>query len=106
MTVPLPVRYLVVEWTTSVAPISIGRTRYGVAVVLSMISGMPAASAMSATARTSMIQPPGLAMASPKTARVSSSMAALTASRSSKSTKVHDQPKRLIVWLNCVIVPP
>ncbi len=76
------------------------------AVVLSMMSGRPAPSAMSAMARTSMIQPPGLAMASPKMARVSSSMAALTAAWSSKSTKVQDQPKRFIVWLNCVIVPP
>ena len=45
-------------------------------------------------------------MVSQKMARVSSSIAAFTASRSSKSTKVADQPKRLKVWLNWVIVPP
>jgi len=47
-----------------------------------------------------------LAIASPKMARVSSSMASRTASRSSKSTNFADQPKRLMVWLNWVTVPP
>ena len=45
-------------------------------------------------------------MVSQKIARVFSSMAAFTASSSSRSTKVQDQPKRLKVWLNWVIVPP
>jgi len=40
---------LVVEWTTSVAPISIGRQSQGEAEVLSTISGMPAPSAMRAS---------------------------------------------------------
>ena len=45
-------------------------------------------------------------MDSQKIARVLSSIAAATASMSSKSTKVADQPKRLMVWLNWVIEPP
>ena len=36
-----------VEWTTMSAPHSIGRHRYGVASVLSTISGMPASCAIS-----------------------------------------------------------
>ena len=38
----------VAEWTTISAPYSIGRTRYGVANVLSTMSGIPASCAMSA----------------------------------------------------------
>ena len=45
-------------------------------------------------------------MDSQNTARVFSSMAALIASASSISTNLASQPKRLMVWLNCVTDPP
>ena len=41
MEVPWPPMNLVAEWTTISAPNSMGRHRYGVAKVLSIISGMP-----------------------------------------------------------------
>ena len=50
--------------------------------------------------------PPGLAIVSQKDrARVVVDRR-FDRAASSMSTKVADQPKRLIVWLNCVIVPP
>ena len=74
--------------------------------MLSTISGIPAASAMAATAGMSVTDPPGLLIDSQKTARVSSSIAARSASGSSKSTNFADHPNRRIVWLNWVTVPP
>src|SRR5674476_1346151 len=41
MDVPCPPRYLVAEWTTTSAPHSSGRMRYGVATVLSTMRGTP-----------------------------------------------------------------
>ena len=51
-----------VECTTSVAPCSIGRQRYGVAEVLSTIKGILALSAITEILSKSVIYPPGLAM--------------------------------------------
>ncbi len=48
-----PPRYFVVEWTTTSAPSSSGRWRYGVANVLSTTRIAPAACAASAAARMS-----------------------------------------------------
>ena len=48
-TVPWPPRYLVAECTTMSAPHSNGRIRYGVATVLSTISGTPTSCATPAT---------------------------------------------------------
>ncbi len=83
-----------------------GRQSQGVAVVLSTMSGRPILSAMAETASRSVMTPPGLAMVSQKRARVSESIAASMAAGSSKSTNLADQPNRLIVCENCVIVPP
>ena len=76
------------------------------AVVLSTISGRPALSEIDDMALRSVIYPPGFAIDSQKTARVLSSIAFSSAFKSSKSTNFADQPKRLIVWLNWVTVPP
>ena len=46
MLVPCPPMNLVAEWTTMSAPHSIGRHRYGVAKVLSIISGAPCSCAI------------------------------------------------------------
>ncbi len=60
MDVPWPPMNLVAEWTTMSAPWSIGLMRYGVAIVLSTISGMPASWAMAATASMSSVSSLGL----------------------------------------------
>ena len=44
--VPWPPRNLVAEWSTISAPCSMGRQRYGEAMVLSMTSGTPASCAI------------------------------------------------------------
>ena len=88
------------------APCSKGRIRYGVAIVLSTMSGMVWRLAMAAMAARSVMTPPGLAIDSTKIARVFSLIAARTAASSSRSTNVADQPKRRIVCPNCVTVPP
>ena len=65
MEVPWPPRYFVAECTTTSAPHSRGRMRYGVAIVLSMISGTPASWAMAATPSMSSTSAFGLAIDSP-----------------------------------------
>ena len=55
---------LVAEWTTMSAPHSIGRQRYGVAVVLSTTRGTPASWATAARPSRSAIAPDGLATVS------------------------------------------
>ena len=60
MEVPWPPMNFVAEWTTMSAPWSIGRIRYGVAIVLSTISGMPASWAIAATASMSSVSSLGL----------------------------------------------
>jgi hypothetical protein len=74
--VPWPPRNLVAEWMTMSAPHSNGRVRYGVATVESMISGMPAAWATSASPSMSAISPDGFATVSAKMSLVLSVIAA------------------------------
>ena len=88
MLVPWPPMNLVAEWITMSAPHSIGRHRYGVANVLSTISGRSCSCAMAATASMSRTFPPGLPMVSPKNAFVVGRIAVRHASRSSGSTQV------------------
>ena len=52
----------VAEWTTTSAPYSNGRIRYGVAIVLSTMSGTPTSCATPATASMSRTLPAGLPM--------------------------------------------
>ena len=58
------------EWTTMSAPCSIGRSRYGVATVLSTMSGSPLSCATPETPATSRTWPRGFEMVSAKKARV------------------------------------
>lgn len=54
----------------------------------------------------SVTYPPGLATLSQKIARVLPSASASRPARSSVSAKRADQPKRRMVWVNWVTVPP
>ena len=65
ITVPWPPMNLVAEWTTTSAPCSMGRHRYGEAKVLSTIRGRPREWAASAWASRSSTSPAGLPMVSP-----------------------------------------
>ncbi len=88
MLVPWPSMYFVAECTTMSAPHSMGRHRYGVANVLSTISGTPCSWAMPATVAMSRTLPPGLPMVSAKSALVFGRSAARHAAGSSPSTNV------------------
>jgi hypothetical protein len=68
-----PPRYFVVEWTTTSAPSSSGRCRYGVANVLSTTRSAPAACAASAAAAMSTTLSIGFDGVSIQTIRVESS---------------------------------
>ena len=68
-----PPRYFVVEWTTTSAPSSSGRCRYGVANVLSTTSIAPTSCAASAAARMSTMFSSGFVGDSIQTMRVFSS---------------------------------
>jgi hypothetical protein len=74
--VPWPPRNFVAEWMTTSAPCSIGRHRYGVAVVESTTSGIPASRATSARPATSAISPEGFATTSANRSLVRSVIAA------------------------------
>ena len=80
MLVPWPPMNFVAECTTMSAPHSIGRQRYGVAKVLSTISGSSRSCAIAATVSMSSTLPPGLPIVSPKKALVLSRTAAFHAS--------------------------
>ena len=77
------------------------------AEVLSTISGMPAVSAILGDGGDvgDIAARVGDRFAE-NGARIAIDAAFDAPSRSSKSTNFADQPKRLIVWVNCVIVPP
>ena len=64
------------EWMTTSAPHSIGRLRYGVAIVESMMSGRWCACATSARPSMSAISPDGFAIVSAKMNLVFSVIAA------------------------------
>ena len=68
--VPCPPMNFVAECTTMSAPHSNGRTRYGVGIVLSTISGTPASWATAATPSMSRMSLLGLPIVSPKNAFV------------------------------------
>ena len=74
------------------APCSSGRQRYGVANVLSTMSGAPCPCATAATASRSSTLPPGLPIVSPKSAFVSGRSAPRQASSESPSTNVTSKP--------------
>ena len=85
--VPWPPMNFVSEWTTMSAPYSIGRSRIGVATVLSTISGMPWLWATLASASMSQMLPAGLPTLSQKNARVLSSISFSIAAGWSLSAK-------------------
>src|SRR5262249_54193136 len=70
MLVPCPPMNLVAEWITMSAPHSIGRQRYGVANVLSTMSGTSCSWASDATVSISRTLPAGVPMVSPQNALV------------------------------------
>jgi len=106
MATPWPPIHLVSECITRSAPWSSGRQRQGVAKVLSINSGTPAAWAISASAGMSMTSRPGLPMVSPSTRRVCGRSAARNPSRSRGFTNVVVMPNRGSVALSRLIVPP
>lgn len=88
------------------APHSIGRHRYGVANVLSTISGRSWPWAMDASVWMSRTLPPGLPIVSPKNALVFGRTAAFQASGSSGSAQLSSTfifRNRCLNWLT---VPP
>jgi hypothetical protein len=106
MLVPWPPMNLVAEWITMSAPHSIGRHRYGVAKVLSTISGRSFSCAIDATVSMSSTLPAGLPIVSPKKAFVFGRTACRHASGSSGSTQVSSTlilRNRCLSWLT---VPP
>ena len=82
------------------APNSFGRHRYGVASVLSTISGTPASLAIAAMAGISVMMPPGFAMLSMKIARVFGVSAALNVSGLVASAHTTRQSNLRKPWLN------
>ena len=104
---PWPSMYLVVEWVTMSAPHSIGRQKTGVGKVLSTISGTPWAWAAVAKRSMSSTSSAGLAMVSPKTARVLGRKAASSSSSvHSGETNVDSMPILAMVCAMRLYVPP
>ena len=107
MTVPWPPRNFVAECTTMSAPCSNGRIRYGVAIVLSTMSGTPASCATSATSAMSRMLIFGLPMVSAKNSFVFGRTARRHSSASSWfSTNVVSMPSFASVYLKRLYVPP
>ena len=104
---PWPSMYLVVECVTMSAPHSMGRQLTGVGNVLSTMSGTPWACAAAANFSMSSTVSAGLAMVSPKTARVLSWKAASSSSGvQSGETNVASMPIFAMVTLMRLNVPP
>ena len=100
MEVPFPVRYLVKEWITILAPCSIGFNKAGEATVLSTTKGtfaFLAAAEMAFKSRTSNL---GFHKDSAKNKRVFGATAFVNSSGLSGSTKVVVIPKRGKVLAN------
>ena len=96
---PWPSMYLVVEWVTMSAPHSMGRQKTGVGKVLSTISGTPWSCAALAKRSMSSTSSAGLAIVSPKTARVLGRKAAASSSSVAVGeTNVLSTPILAIVW--------
>ena len=106
MLVPWPPMNFVAEWITMSAPHSIGRHRYGVANVLSTISGNSFSCAIAARDSMSSTFPPGLPIVSPKNAFVLPRTAFCHAPRSSGSTHVSSTFILRSMCLNWLTVPP
>ena len=102
---PWPPIYLVSEWTTKSAPISIGRVATGVAKVESTAIRAPCPRVNSLSARMSESRRMGLAGVSIHNSRVFALKAAETASRSEESTAVTSIPRRGKVWRASSAVP-
>ena len=95
------------ECTTMSAPNSKGLMRYGVAIVLSTMSGMPFSCAMSATRRMSRMLIFGFPIVSAKKSFVLGRTAAAHSWASSWfSTNVTSMPSFLSVYLKRLYVPP
>src|SRR5687768_9845929 len=103
---PWPPRNFVSEWMTTSAPWLMGFQRYGVASVLSTISGTCAFLAIAAIASISQTTPPGLAIDSVKIALVFGVIAFSNEEISSGSAQATFQPKFLNAWVNWLIEPP
>lgn len=100
MVVPWPPRNFVAEWMMMSAPCSNGRMRYGVAIVLSTMSGTPDSCATSDTRRMSSTLIFGLPMVSAKKSLVFGRTARRHSSASSWfSTKVVSMPSLASVYL-------
>src|SRR6478609_4564888 len=106
MELPWPPRNFVAECTMMSAPCSNGRHRYGVAMVLSTMSGTLALRAMAEMASMSTMMPPGLAIDSTKIALVRGDRACSKVEGSSGSAHTTFQLKLLKEWLNWLIEPP
>ena len=104
--VPWPPMNFVSEWTTTFAPYSIGRSRYGVAIVLSMMSGRRCLPATAATASMSSTSTFGLPIVSAKIALVFSRTARPKFSAFAGSTSETSMPRRGSVCMNALYVPP
>jgi hypothetical protein len=96
----------VAECVTMFAPHSKGRKRYGVASVLSTISGTFASRAISPTSSKSNTSTLGLPMDSAKIAFVFSRIAFLKFMDLLGSTSVTVMPRRGTVCVNALCVPP
>ena len=88
------------------APCSIGRTRIGVATVLSTISGNPRAWATCASASMSQTLPAGFPTDSQKIARVVPSINGVMSAARSVGAKRAWIPLRRSVWASSVCVVP
>ena len=97
---------LVSECTTMSAPYSIGRSRIGVATVLSTISGTPCRCAAAAIASMSQMLPAGLPTLSQNTARVSPSISRSMSAAASLAAKRASMPWRGSTWASSVWVVP
>ena len=104
--VPFPVRYLVKEWITMLAPCSIGFNKAGEATVLSTTKGTLASFAASEIDLRSITSNLGLPKDSAKNRRVLGSIALVNSSGLSGSTKVVVMPNRGNVFAKRLYVPP
>src|SRR5688572_20758502 len=98
--------YVVPEWKTQSAPHSPGRHREGEVKVLSTTSGIPAEWAVSASAGRSATVMAGFPIVSTTSNRVSGRIAARMAAGSVTSANVVVTPKRGMVWVRKLRVPP
>src|SRR5947208_2637895 len=104
--VPFPARTFVAEWMIRSAPNSSGRQRYGVANVLSTMSGAPTSCATAAASSMSSTLPPGFAIVSANSALVFAVTERRQPSGSSMSTQSTAIWSLRARWLSCAVEPP